>query len=57
MMAGVALAPAPVAAVLLGTSPVFSLFLEAVVEKRPVTARGLLGTLLAVAGVGVLSIF
>jgi drug/metabolite transporter (DMT)-like permease len=57
MMAGVALAPASVAAVLLGTSPVFSLFLEAAVNKKPITARGLVGTLLSVAGVGVLSLF
>jgi drug/metabolite transporter (DMT)-like permease len=55
MMAGVALAPASIAAVLLSTSPVFSLFLEALIDKKPITARGLLGTLLAVAGVGVLT--
>jgi len=57
MMAGIALAPAAVAAVLLSTSPVFSLFLEAWIDKTPITARGLLGTLLAVAGVGVLTAF
>jgi drug/metabolite transporter (DMT)-like permease len=57
MMAGIALAPASaVATVLLGTSPVFSLFLEAAVEKKRITARGAIGTLLAVAGVGVLSV-
>jgi drug/metabolite transporter (DMT)-like permease len=55
MMAGVALAPASVAAVLLATSPVFSLVLEAFLERRPPSARGLFGTLLAVAGVAVLS--
>jgi len=54
MMAGVALAPASVAAVLLSTSPMFSLLIERVVDKRPVTARGLVGTLLAIAGVAVL---
>jgi len=54
MMAGVALAPASVAAVLLSTSPLFSLLIERVVDKRPVTARGLVGTLLAIAGVAVL---
>jgi drug/metabolite transporter (DMT)-like permease len=57
MMAGVAYAPASVAAVLLGTSPVFSLFLEAAFNKNPITARGLVGTLLSVAGVAVLSLF
>ena len=55
MMAGVALAPVSVSAVLLSTSPVFSLFIEAAVEKRRVTLRELLGTFLAVAGVGVLT--
>lgn len=55
MMAGVALAPASIAAVLLSTSPVFSLFFEALIDKKPITARGLWGTLLAVAGVGVLT--
>jgi len=54
MMAGVALAPASVAAVLLSTGPLFSLFIDRVVDKRPVTARGLVGTLLAIAGVAVL---
>mgnify|MGYP000293649595 CR=1 FL=1 len=39
-----------VAAVLLSTSPVFSLFLEAREQGRPVPARGLVGTALAVAG-------
>jgi drug/metabolite transporter (DMT)-like permease len=55
MMAGVALAPVPVSAVLLSTSPVFSLFIEAAIERRRVTRRDLLGTVLAVAGVGVLT--
>jgi drug/metabolite transporter (DMT)-like permease len=54
MMAGVALAPASVAAVLLSTSPLFSLLIERVVDGKPVTVRGLVGTLLAVAGVAVL---
>jgi drug/metabolite transporter (DMT)-like permease len=54
MMAGVALAPAGVAAVLLATSPVFSLVLEAVVDRRGITAREAAGTALAVAGVAVL---
>jgi len=55
MMTGVAWVPASVAAVLLGTPPVFSLLLERVIEKRPITARGLVGTLIAVAGIGVLA--
>lgn len=53
-MAGIALAPAAVAAVLLATSPVFSLFLEAIVERKPITLSGASGTLLAVAGVALL---
>jgi drug/metabolite transporter (DMT)-like permease len=57
MMAGVALAPASIAAVLLSTSPVFSLILEAVVDRRPPTLIGVLGTLMAVAGVGILSLW
>jgi drug/metabolite transporter (DMT)-like permease len=55
MMAGVALAPAAVAAVLLATSPIFSLVLESIAERRLPSARGLAGTLLAVAGVGLLA--
>ena len=55
MMAGIAFAPASVAAVLLTTSPVFSLFLAARFEGTPVTVRGFLGTVLAVLGVAVLS--
>jgi len=54
-MAGLALAPTAVAAVLLSTSPVFSLFIEARGDRRPITVAGLIGTLLAVAGVGVLT--
>jgi len=57
MMVGLALAPASIAAVLLSTSPVFSLFLEAWIDRKPITARGMLGTLLAVAGVGLLTAF
>ena len=52
---GLSLAPAAIAAVLLSTPPVFSLFIEAFVEKRPITLNGLAGTLLAVIGVAVLS--
>lgn len=55
MMAGVAMAPAAVAAVLLATGPVFSLVIERLVDATPITARGLAGTLLALAGVAVLA--
>jgi len=55
MMAGVAYAPASIAAVLLAMPPVFSLFIESRVIGRRITARGLLGTMLAVAGVALLA--
>ncbi|UCF66257.1 MAG: DMT family transporter [Acidobacteriota bacterium] len=55
MMAGIALAPASIAAVLLSMSPVFSLVLETVVDRRPLTVRGVGGTFLALAGVAVLT--
>jgi drug/metabolite transporter (DMT)-like permease len=55
MMAGIAHAPAAVAAVLLATPPIFSLFIEAYVDRQPIALNGLAGTLLAVAGVAVLS--
>ncbi|MEM9597477.1 MAG: DMT family transporter [Acidobacteriota bacterium] len=55
MMAGIALAPASVAAVLLATSPIFSLFVEAKVLGTPITRNGLVGTVLAIVGVGLLS--
>lgn len=51
MMAGVALAPAAVAAVLLATVPVWSLLLAARLEKRPIRGRELVGTAIAIAGV------
>ncbi|MEL7060901.1 MAG: DMT family transporter [Acidobacteriota bacterium] len=51
MMAGVAWAPASVAAVLIATPPIFSLFLDARFFGNPITARGLLGTAVAVSGV------
>lgn len=56
MMAGIAWAPASVAAVLLATPPVFSLFFDAWLFKAPITWRGLAGTALSVAGVAVLSL-
>lgn len=57
MMAGIALAPASVAAVLLATPPVFSLFVDARVFGTPITARGLAGTLLSVLGVAILGLY
>ena len=54
MMAGVAWASASVAAVLLSTPPIFSLGVQSVVERRPPSARGLIGTVIAVAGVSLL---
>jgi drug/metabolite transporter (DMT)-like permease len=54
MMFGVALAPATIAAVLLATSPIFSLVVEALVDRQRPTAAAVLGTLIAVAGVAIL---
>jgi drug/metabolite transporter (DMT)-like permease len=55
MMAGLALAPVAVAATLLSVSPVFGLFIDAYVFRQPITVRGVVGTLLAVAGVALLT--
>ncbi|MEM8960173.1 MAG: DMT family transporter [Acidobacteriota bacterium] len=55
MMTGIALAPASIAAVLLSTSPIFGLFLDARFAGVPITARALAGTLLATVGVAVLA--
>lgn len=54
MMAGVAWAPASVAAVLLATPPIFSLVVEAIVHRQWPSIRGLVGTMIAVAGVAFL---
>ena len=54
MMFGVALAPATIAAVLLATSPIFSLVIEAVVDRKRPTALAVLGTIVAVVGVAIL---
>jgi drug/metabolite transporter (DMT)-like permease len=51
MMAGVAWAPASVAAVLLSLPPVFALIFEAMVTRRLPPASGAWGTLIAMAGV------
>lgn len=55
MMLGIALAPAAIAATLLSISPVYGLLIDTFVFRQPVTAKGLIGTLLAVAGVAVLT--
>lgn len=57
MMGGIALAPASVAAVLLATPPVFSLFVDARLFGTPITARGVAGTLLSVLGVAILGLY
>ena len=54
MMVGIALAPASVAAVLLATTPVFSLFLEWGVDGKRPTVLSTAGTTLAVLGVALL---
>jgi drug/metabolite transporter (DMT)-like permease len=51
MMAGVAWAPASVAAVLLSLPPVFALIFEAVATRRLPSASGAWGTLIAMGGV------
>ncbi len=55
MMTGVAWAPASVAAVLLATPPIFGLGVECAVERRRPSSSGLIGTLVAVAGVAILA--
>jgi len=55
MMAGIERAPAAVATVLISTTPVFSLFLDVARGRERLTLRGIAGTLLAVAGVGLIS--
>ena len=55
MMAGIAAAPASIAAVLLATTPVFSLILEAAVDRRWPALSGVVGTIVAVVGVAILT--
>jgi drug/metabolite transporter (DMT)-like permease len=55
MMAGIYYAPAAVAAVLLATTPVFSMFIDAYTLGERITVRGVTGTMVAVAGVVVLT--
>jgi drug/metabolite transporter (DMT)-like permease len=54
MMVGVALAPATIAAVLLAVSPIFSLVIEAVADRKRPTPLAVIGTIVAVVGVVVL---
>ena len=54
MMFGVASTPATIAAVLLATSPIFSLVIEAITDRRRPTALAVIGTIVAVVGVAVL---
>jgi drug/metabolite transporter (DMT)-like permease len=54
MMVGVALAPATVAAVLLATSSIFSLVIEAIADRKRPTALAVVGTIVAVVGVAFL---
>lgn len=56
MMFGIANAPASIAAVLLATTPVFSLFIDARLAGKVPSLGSLAGTLLAVAGVGLLAL-
>lgn len=56
MMAGIAWAPASIAAVLLATPPVFSLFFDVWFFGAPITARGIAGTALSVAGAALLTL-
>ena len=56
MMVGIARAPETVAAVLLSTTPVFGLFVEAALGRERITPRSLAGTALAIAGVVTLSL-
>jgi len=55
-MLGMALAPATVAAVLLSTTPIFALVVEAVVDGRRPSIAAAAGTAIAVAGVAVLTV-
>jgi drug/metabolite transporter (DMT)-like permease len=54
MMFGVASTAATIAAVLLATSPIFSLVIEAIADRRRPTALAVVGTIVAVGGVAVL---
>lgn len=56
MMAGVRFAPATLAAVLLSTTPIFSLFVDARMTGEPIRGRGIAGTVLAVIGVAVITL-
>ena len=55
-MLGIALAPATVAAVLLSTTPIFALVVEAVVDGRRPNVAAVAGTTIAVSGVAILTV-
>ncbi|MFV2071901.1 MAG: DMT family transporter [Thermoanaerobaculales bacterium] len=55
-MLGLALAPATVAAVLLSTTPIFALAVEAVVDGQQPSVAAVIGTAVAVSGVVVLTV-
>jgi drug/metabolite transporter (DMT)-like permease len=55
MMASIAWAPATIASVLLSTSPVMGMVVEAVVDRRRPAAVAVVGTFVAVAGVALLT--
>ena len=56
MMVGIDRAPETVAAVLLSTTPVFGLFVDAWLGRERITPPALAGTALAIAGVVILSL-
>ncbi len=56
MMAGIAWAPASVAAVLLSTAPVFSLFIDHRLARKTIPIASLFGVLLSIIGIAVLTI-
>ena len=55
MMFGIAHAPAAISTVLLATTPIVALFVDTWRGDAKISARGLVGTALAVAGVGLLT--
>ncbi len=54
-MAGIALAPAGVAAVLLATTPAFSLVIEAWIDRKRPAIAAICGTIIAITGVVILT--
>lgn len=56
MMTGVAFTKAAIASVLLSTTPIFSLFIDAKLNRQAISIRGLLGAVIAVMGVAIMFI-